>query len=98
MRNKLKAVVAGTVLLAASGAAFAGGNVSFGITIGGPAFYPAPVYAPPPPVYYAPAPVYYAPPVVYHRPYYAPVVAVRYRGGGGHYHNHHRAHHRHHHR
>src|SRR5262245_13963198 len=59
MRNKLKAVVAGTVLLAASGAAFAGGNVSFGISIGGPAFYPAPVYvAPPPPVvYYPPAPV-----------------------------------------
>jgi hypothetical protein len=97
MRNKLKAVVAGTVLLAASGAAFAGGNVSFGITIGGPAFYPAPVYAAPPVVYYPPAPVYYAPPVVYHRPYYAPGVVVRYRGGGGH-HNHHRAHHRHHHR
>jgi len=57
MRIKLKAVVAGTVLLAASGAAFAGGNVSFGITIGGPAFYPAPVYAAPPVVYYPPAPV-----------------------------------------
>jgi hypothetical protein len=95
MRNKLKIVVAGTVLLAASGAAFAGGNVSFGITLGGPAFYPAPVYAAPPPVmYYPPAPVYYAPPVVYHRPYYAPGVVVRYRGGGGHHH-HHRHHHRH---
>ena len=94
MRNKLRTVVAGTILLAASGAAFAGGNVSFGVTIGGPAFYPAPVYAAPPVVYYPPAPVYYAPPVAYHRPYYAPGVVVRYRGGGGHHH-HHRHHHRH---
>ena len=88
MRNKLRAVLAGTVLLAASGAAFAGGNVSFGITIGGPAYYPAPVYAPPPPpVVYYPAPVYYGAPV-YARPYYAPGVVVRYRSGGGHYHRH----------
>lgn len=96
MRNKLKAVVAGTVLLAASGAAFAGGNVSFGISIGGPAFYPAPVYAAPPVVYYPPAPVYYAPPVVYHRPYYyAPAVSVGYRSGWGHGHGHGHRHHRH---
>jgi len=93
MRNKLIAVLAGTALVAASGAAFAGGNVSFGISLGVPAYYPAPVYAAPPVVYAPPPPVYYAPPVVYYRPYYAPAAVVRFDRGWGHGHRHY-VHHR----
>jgi len=83
MRSKLIAVLAGTVLVAASGAAFAGGNVSFGISIGVPAYYPAPVHAAPPVVYYPAAPVYYGPPVVYYspRPFYRPAAVIRYDRG-----------------
>jgi len=58
------------------------------VGVGAPAYYPAPVYAPPAPVYYAPpAPVYYNPPPVYSRPapvYYGPRYYGRgyYRGHG----------------
>ncbi len=96
MRSKLIAVLAGTALVAASGAAFAGGNVSFGISLGVPAYYPAPVYAAPPVVYAPPAPVYY-PPVVYYSPrpyYYAPATVIRYNSGWSHGHGHHVRHHR----
>ena len=81
MRNKLTALLIGGILVVASGTAAAGGNVSFGITIGGPAYYP--VYTPPPVVYYPAAPVYYSPPVVYYspRPYYAPAAVFRYDRG-----------------
>ncbi|MES2251372.1 MAG: hypothetical protein V4645_29160 [Pseudomonadota bacterium] len=70
------------------------------VGVGAPAYYPAPVYAPPAPVYYAPPPpVYYRPPPpVYYRPapvYYAPPPPVyygpRYYGRGyyrGHGHGH----------
>ena len=92
MRNKLTALLIGGILVVASGTAAAGGNVSFGISIGVPV-YAAPVYAPPPVVYYPAAPVYYGPPVVYHnpRPYYAPAAVFRYNNGRGwgHGHRHH---------
>ena len=104
MRNKLTALLIGGILVVASGTAAAGGNVSFGISIGVPAYYPAPVYAAPPVVYYPPAPVYYGPPVVYYspRPYYyydyAPAAVVRFdRGhnrGWGHGHRDHFRQHR----
>jgi len=93
MRNKLTALLIGGILVVASGTAAAGGNVSFGITIGVPAYYP--VYTPPPVVYYPAAPVYYSPPVAYYspRPYYAPAAVIRYdRGhnrGWGHGHRNH---------
>jgi hypothetical protein len=91
MRNKLTALLIGGILVVASGTAAAGGNVSFGISIGVPAVYAAPVYAPPPVVYYPAAPVYYGPPVVYYnpRPYYAPAAVFRYNNGRGHGHRHH---------
>jgi hypothetical protein len=80
MVNRLKLLLAGTVLAVASGSAAAhGGRVSFGISVG----VPAPVYVAPAPVYYAPAPVYYVPRRAYYAPrrvYYAPrPVVVRYR-------------------
>jgi hypothetical protein len=82
MRRILASLVLGGALAATAGMAAAGGNVSFGISVGIPApvyvgppvaYYPRPVYvAPPPvyvapPVYYAPAPIYYGPPVVHRR-------------------------------
>jgi len=78
-------IAAGAALAIASGSAMAGGNVSFGISIGVPVA-PAPVYVAPPPVY-APAPrVYYAPATVYYAPayyapahYYAPAAVVKYK-------------------
>ena len=78
MRNKLIALLIGGMLVVASGTAAAGGNVSFGISIGVPAYYPA--YTPPPVVY---APAYYAPSVVYYspRPFYGPVAVVRHDRG-----------------
>ena len=95
MNTKMKAVLAGGILVLASGTAAAGSNVSFGITLGVPApVYAAPVYAPAPPVAYYPAPVYYTAPVYYApRPYYGygygPGVVVRY-NNWGHRHSHHR--------
>lgn len=94
MRNRLTVLLIGVALAAASGTAAAHSNVSFGISIGVPA-YVAPVpayrYAPPPVVYYPPAPVYYAPPPpVYYAPAYyydRPGVVIRYRRGGGHRHH-----------
>jgi len=83
MVNRLKLLLAGTVLGVASGAAAAHGHVSFGFSFGVPVVA-APVYvAPPPVVYYPPAPVYYAPRRVYYAPaYYAPpAVVVRYHRG-----------------
>jgi hypothetical protein len=81
MRNKLTALLIGGILVVASGTAAAGGNVSFGISIGVPAYYPA--YTPPPVVYYPPAPVYYGPPAVYYspRPFYGPATVVRFDRG-----------------
>jgi hypothetical protein len=82
MRKRLSLVIAGAALVAASGTAVAGSNVSFGISFGVPVA-PAPVYVAPPPVVYAPPPpaVYYAPARVYYAPaYYGPPAAVvRYR-------------------
>jgi hypothetical protein len=88
MRNKLTALLIGSILVVASGTAAAGGNVSFGISIGVPAYYPA--YTPPPVAYYPAAPVYYSPPAVYYspRPFYGPATVVRFDRG------HHRGHHR----
>lgn len=83
MKSKLwgvAAAVVGGLLLAGAGAAQAGPNVSWSVTVGngyGGYAYPGPVYSPPPqivapapvyvpaPVYYQPAPVYVQPPVVY---------------------------------
>jgi hypothetical protein len=68
MKNGLKALIVGGVLLAgASAPAMARDNVSFSVSLGVP-FYAAPAYVAPAPVYYAPPP-----PVVYYRPAPAPV-------------------------
>ncbi|HEX6008215.1 MAG TPA: hypothetical protein VFY80_09640 [Burkholderiales bacterium] len=89
MTKRLGLITAGAALAIASGSAMAGGDVSFGISIGVPVA-PAPVYVAPPPVVYAPPPrVYYAPATVYYAPaYYAPV--VRYKPK--HWHKHHYRH------
>ena len=80
-------------LLMAAGAAQAGPNVSWSVTVGGGGYYPGPVYSPAPQVvgspYYAPAPVYYQPAPVYYQPapvYVQPPVVYgpRY-GHGGYY-------------
>jgi hypothetical protein len=63
-------VAAGALFAATSASARSDVSWSVGVGlpgvavgVGGPAYYPAPVYAPPAPVYYAPpAPVYYNPP------------------------------------
>ena len=98
--NKMitKAVAAVAVVLslgAVTQAAEAHVNWSIGINVpafvGGPAYYPAPVYvqpapvyyAPPPPVYYAPRPIYYQQPApVYYRaaPRYMPAPVYSPRG------------------
>lgn len=88
------ALVAGSLLAAAS----ANAEVNWSIGIGAPLYYeaPAPVYAAPPPVYYEPPPrVYYRPPPppAYYRPapvYYGPPPAYyepEYRGGYRHRHH-----------
>jgi hypothetical protein len=87
------ALVAGSLLAAAS----ANAEVNWSIGIGAPLYYeaPAPVYAAPPPVYYEPPPrVYYRPPPpAYDRPapvYYGPPPAYyepEYRGGYRHRHH-----------
>ena len=85
MRNKLTALLIGSILVVASGTAAAGSNVSFGISFGIPVYQPAPVYvAPPAPVYYAPRAVYYAP-----RPFYGPRHDHGHHRGWGHGHRDH---------
>jgi hypothetical protein len=91
MNTKMKAVLAGGILVLVSGTAAAGSSVHFGISLGAPVVYAAPVYAPPPPpVAYYPAPVYYTAPAYYApRPYYRPGVVIRYNDWGHrHYHRH----------
>lgn len=98
-----KIIAAGCLALSLFGATAAqAGGIDVDINLGGPAYYPAPMYlAPPAPVYYvqAPEPVYVTP--YYYPSYYAP----RYRGqdnwywerrnpGRGHYEHGHRGHHR----
>lgn len=62
------AAVAG-LALAAAGSAHAGGHVSIGVNLGGPAYVSAPpVVVAPQPVYVQPAPVYQQPGVVYSQP------------------------------
>ena len=89
MSKRLKLLLAGIVLAAASGTAAAHGGVSFGITLGVPV---APVYvAPPPAVYYEPVSVYYAPaPRVYYAPAYYGPPAVVIRADRGFRHRHYR--------
>jgi len=91
MSKRLKLLLAGIVLAAASGTAAAHGGVSFGITLGVPV---APVYvAPPPAVYYEPVSVYYAPaPRVYYAPAYYGPPAVVIRADRGFRHGYHRRH------
>jgi PXPV repeat (3 copies) len=87
MRNATKLIASCAVLMAAGASfnAYAGGNVSWSVTVGSPVYYePAPVYVQPAPVYYQPAPVYYQPappiPVVQYRPVYVqPAPIVQYR-------------------
>lgn len=57
---------AGLMLTAAP--ALARSDVSVGINIGVPGFYPAPVYVAPQPVYVEPRPVYVQPRVIYTQP------------------------------
>jgi hypothetical protein len=84
MRKLLvSALIAGTALIGAAGAASAS-DVRFGLSIGVPA--PRPVYVPPPPpvyyyppAYYAPAPVIVAPAPRYAYPAY-PVYYPHWRG------------------
>jgi hypothetical protein len=92
MKKLRLALLAFALLLAGTSTAFARDSFSFGLNIGGPAYYgppPAVYYAPPPPVvYYGPAPYYrhYAP-RAYYRPYYAPRAYYNhgpYRGWDGH--------------
>lgn len=82
LRHLIVTLALGT---AAAAPAFAGGGVSWSISVGGG--YPGyGYYAPPAPVYYPPPPVYnnysnyYAPPVVYGRaaPVYEPPPVVVY--------------------
>ncbi|MDH6165752.1 hypothetical protein M2282_000880 [Variovorax boronicumulans] len=97
-------VAAGALFAATSASARSDVSWSVGVGlpgvavgVGGPAYYPAPVYSPPPVYYAPPAPVYYNPPPVYYRPapvYYGPPAyyGPRYYGGGyyrgGHRHGH----------
>jgi hypothetical protein len=96
-RPLLLACAAAATLFAASAAQASRVSWSVGINVppvatyvtSGPAWAPAPVYAPPPVVYSTPAPVYAPAPIVYDEPYvepyivprvgfYAPVVRHRY--------------------
>jgi hypothetical protein len=77
--KKMRLVLLGFVLmLAGATSAYARDSFSFGLNIGGPAYYgppPAVYYQPAPPVVYYPAPGYYNhyyAPRAYYRPYYAP--------------------------
>lgn len=79
-RYGLAAVLVGGALALASGTAAARDNVTFGLSVGVPAYSaPAYGYAPPPP-YYAPPPrvVYYGDPYYYGPRYYGPGVTYRY--------------------
>lgn len=99
MKSMWIGILAVAGLGASAGAAQAGGvQWSIGVNLppvttvisGGPAYpayYPAPVYAPPPRVVYAPPPVVYVPPPVVLRPvprYVVPAPVVVYPGWGGH--------------
>jgi PXPV repeat (3 copies) len=85
MRNATKLIASCAVLMAAGASfnAYAGGNVSWSVTVGSPVYYePAPVYVQPAPVYYQPAPVYVQPAPVYYQPapvYVRPAPVVVYR-------------------